>query len=185
MKQKEHIFINIKSVVQKKRVQKQLKRDKYITTTIALNFGLWSPWISSLFGQRDNGVWGFVFAFILALVLALKSFNIFFSASLWICWNFVRGRRNLTCHGHLRHFDRMFWGKRLRTWEHTNVWVIIYALRLPQDEVSRDSSGIKGLTPRDVTVVPRHSGKFLCEMALSFLHSQIIGSLLLGLSCLF
>ena len=40
------------------------------------------------------------------------------------------------------------------------------------------------LTPRDVTVVPRHSGKFLYETALSLLHSQIIGSLLLGLSCL-
>ena len=61
MKQKEHIFINIKSVVQflknKKKSAKTVKKEnKYITTTIALNFCLWSPWISSLFGLKDSGV---------------------------------------------------------------------------------------------------------------------------------
>ena len=62
MKQKEHIFINIKSVVQflkkkKKKSTKTVKKEnKYITKTTALNFCLWSPWISSLFGQRDSGV---------------------------------------------------------------------------------------------------------------------------------
>ena len=162
------------------------KENKYITKTISLNFCLWSPWISSLFGQRDSGVWDLVFAFVLAFVLALGSFNFFSLASIWarIRWNFPRGRRNLTCYGHLRHFDRMFWGRRLRTWDLTDVWLVIYAFRLPQDRISRDSSDIKGLTPCDIAVVPHHSREFLCETALSLLHSQIICSLLLGLSCL-
>ena len=88
------------------------------------------------------------------------------------------------CYGHLRHFGRLFWGRRLRTWELTDVRVIKYALRPPRDGISRDSSDIKGLTPRDIAVVPRHSRELLCEKALSLLHSQIICSLLLGLSCL-
>ena len=162
------------------------KENKYITKTIALNFCLWSPWISSLFGLRDSGVWSLALALVLALVLALGSFNFFSLANIWvrIRWNFPRGRRDLMCYGHLRHFGRMFWGRRLRTWELTDVRVIKYALRPPQDRISRDSSDIKGLTLRDIAVVPRHSRELLCETALSLLHSQIICNLLLGLSCL-
>ena len=79
---------------------------------------------------------------------------------------------------------RMFRGRRARTWELTDVRVIIYALKLPQVGISRDSNDINGFTLSDIAVVPHHSRELLCEMALSFLYSQVIRSLLLGLSCL-
>ena len=70
------------------------KENKYITKTIALHFCLWSPWISSLFGLRDSSVRGLALALVLALVLALGSFNFFSLASIWvrIRWNFPRAR---------------------------------------------------------------------------------------------
>ena len=65
MKQKEHVFINSKSVVQslnKKQKKKGKgteivnKENKYITKTNALSFSLWSPWTNSLCRLRDRGV---------------------------------------------------------------------------------------------------------------------------------
>ena len=79
---------------------------------------------------------------------------------------------------------RMFWGRRARTWELTDVRVIVYALRLPQVGISRDSSDIKGFTPSDIAIIPGYSRELLCESTLSLLYPQVIRSLLLGLNCL-
>ena len=51
------------------------------------------------------------------------SFNFFSLASIWarISWNFHKGRRDLICYGYLRHFGKMFWGRRVRTRELTDV----------------------------------------------------------------
>ena len=66
-----------------------------------------------------------------------------------------------------------------------NIWVVVDALRLPQARISRNPSDIKGLTPRDIAVIPSYSGELLCESALSLLYPKGVRSLLFGLGCLF
>ena len=62
MKQKEHIFINSKNLVQFLNKRKNIytetvnKENKYIIKTNALNLRLGGPWVSSWFRQRDSGV---------------------------------------------------------------------------------------------------------------------------------
>ena len=104
-------------------------KNKNTTKTKILNLWLGSPWISSLLGLRDSGVWGPAFA----LIFSLGSFGFFPFASIWVrvYWSFHRGRRSLICCGHLRHLGRLRWGRGARTWELTDVWIIIDALRSP------------------------------------------------------
>ena len=65
MKQKKHIFINSKSVVQFLNKKKKYiyiytetvnKENKYIIKTKALNLRLRGPGVSNWFRQRDSGV---------------------------------------------------------------------------------------------------------------------------------
>ena len=63
--------------------------------------------------------------------------------------------------------------------------VVVDALRSPQARVSKDPSNIKGFTPRDIAVIPSHSGELLCESVLSLLHPKSVRILLLGLGRLF
>ena len=161
----------------------KLKKNKYTTKTKILSLCLGSPWINSLLGLRDSGVWGLPFA----LILAVGSFGFFPFASILarIHWNFHRGRRDLVCYGHLKHLGMLLWRRGARIWELADIWVILDALRSPQAGISRNPSDVKGFTPRDITVIPGYSGELLCEPALSLLYPQGICSLLLGLSCLF
>ena len=156
------------------------------TKTNILSLCLGSPWISSLLGLRDSGVWGLALTLVLAFILALGSFSFFPFASILarIRWNFHRGKRDLICYGYLRHLGRLLWGRGARTWELADVWVIVDALRSPQAGISGNPSDIKGFTPRDITVIPCYNGELLYESALSLLYPQGVRSLLLCLSCL-
>ena len=136
IKQKGHIFIDNKSEVHffnKKNTETVNKEDKCTTKTNVLSLCLGSSWISSLLGLRNSGVWGLAFTFILVLILALRSFNFFPLARILarICWNFHRSKKGLICCGSLRHLGRLFWGRRARTWELTDIRIIVYALRSP------------------------------------------------------
>ena len=146
----------------------------------SLGFCLGSSWVNSLFGLRDSGVWGLfsrfgrIFLLVLALILALESFNFFPFANILvrIHWSFHRGRRDLVCFGYLKHLGSLLRERGARIWELTNIWIVVDALRSPQARVSRDPSSIKGLTPRNVAVVPCYSREFLCKSGLGSPPSQ-------------
>ena len=137
VKQKGHIFIDNKGevhVFNKKKYTKTInKENKCTTKTNVLRFCLGSFWVSNLLGLRDGGVWSLAFSLIVVLVLALGSFNFFPLTSILarICWNFHRSRKSLICYRSLRHLGRLLWGRRARTWELSDVWIIVYALKSP------------------------------------------------------
>ena len=160
---------------------------------LSLSFCLGSPWVSSLLGLRDSSVWGLlsrvgrILLFVLALILALESFSLFSFASILagVYWNFQRSRRDLVHFWQLKHLGGLFRERGIRIWELANLWVVVDALKSPQARVSRDPSNIKGLTPRDIAIVPSYSREFLCKSGLSLLHPKRVRNLLLGLGCLF
>ena len=136
VKQKGHIFIDNKGEVhvfnkKKKYTMTVNKENKCTTKTNILSFCLGNFWVSNLLGLRDGGVWSLAFSLIVVLVLALGSFNFFPLASILarISWNFHRSRRSLIlCRG-LRHLGRLLWGRRARTWELSDIRIIVYALK--------------------------------------------------------
>ena len=191
VKQKGHIFIDNKGEVHVFKIYIYIytktvnKENKYTTKTNILSFCLENFWVSNLLGLRDGGVWSFAFSLIVVLVLALGSFNFLPLASILarIYWNFYRSRRSLICCRSLRHLGRLLWGRRARTWELSDVRIIVYALRSSQAGISRDPSGIKGFTLSDIAVIPSYGRKLLSKPTLSLLYPQGICSLLFSLSC--
>ena len=177
----------------KKKKNNTINIKKYTTKPSSLSFRLGNPWVSSLVRLRDSNIWGIlggvrrIFLLILAFILALESFNLlpFTSILVRILWNFQGSRRDLVYLWQLRYLGGLFRVKGVRIWEIVNFWVVVDAFRSPQTRVRRDPSNIKGFTPRDVTVVPTYSGKFLCKPRLSLPHPKRVCSLLLGLDCLF
>ena len=137
VKQKGHIFINNKSEVhvfnkkKKKNTKTVNKENKCTTKTNVLSFCLGSFWVSNLLGLRNGGVWSLAFTLILVLVLTLGSLKFFPLASILarICWDFHRSRRGLICCKSLRHLGKLPWGRRARTWELSDIQIIVYALR--------------------------------------------------------
>ena len=160
---------------------------------LSLSFCLGSPWVSSLLGLTDSSVWGLlgrfgrILLFVFALILALESFSFFSFANILVGvhWSFQRSRRDLIHFGHLRHLGGLLRERGARIWDLTNLWVVVDALRSPQARVSREPSNIKGLTPRNVAIVPSYNGELLCKSGLSLLYPKHVHCLLLGLGCLF
>ena len=161
--------------------------------TLSLSFCLGSPWVRSLLELRDSNLWGLlgrfgrILLFFHALILALESFRFFSFANILVGvhWSFQRSRRDLVHFGHLRHLGGLLKEIGDRIWELTNLWEIVDALRSLQARISRDLSNIKGLTPKNVVVVPSYSGELLYKSGLSLLNPKRVRSLLLGLDCLF
>ena len=69
------------------------------------------------------------------------------------------------------------------TWDFMDIWMIIYAPRLPLNIVCRDSCNTKGPMPGCIAVIPAYIGKLLCKPNLRFFYAEQIERLLLSLSC--
>ena len=130
------------------------------------------------------GFWGELFLLVLTFVFGLLNPLALITSLVGSFWSHRKRESTLGSQGLLRGLWSKGRGRRDETWDFTDIWVIIYAPRLPPNRIYKDSCNIKGPIPCCIAIIPLGLGKLLSEPNLCFFYAEQIGHLLLSLNCL-